>query len=75
MSDGCRDVVDELHTFLDGEVGPEYAAAITEHLAECPPCEDRAAFERRVRELIATKCTDCAPVELRERIILQLFRS
>ena len=72
MSDRCDEVVTELHTYLDGEVGPEYAALISEHLADCPPCEDRAEFERRVRELVASKCTECAPPQLRDRI-QQLF--
>ena len=75
MSDDCGKVISELQTYLDGEVGPDFAQAVAAHLHECPPCEDRAEFERRVRAIIAAKCTDCAPVDLRERIMLELFSS
>ena len=68
MDDGCRQVLRELQMFLDGESVEELQSIISRHLDECSPCYDRAEFQREVRVLIASKCTDCAPPGLLERV-------
>lgn len=35
----CRELVDKLIEYLDGELTAEEAQRIREHLCECPPCE------------------------------------
>jgi mycothiol system anti-sigma-R factor len=69
MGDDCDQSLRELQVYLDGELRPEVRDIVAAHLADCPPCEDRAEFERRVRALVAASCHECAPVELRERIL------
>lgn len=69
MKDSCREVLEELDTFLDNECGQDLAASVRKHLGDCPPCMDRAGFERALRELIASKCRDAAPSGLVDRII------
>lgn len=69
MKDTCREVLEELELFLDNECGEDLAASVQRHLGDCPPCMDRADFERALRELIASKCRDAAPSGLVDRIV------
>ena len=73
MDDGCRQVLRELEMYLDGEDAEELHATIERHLSGCGPCFDRAEFQREVRLLIATKCTDAAPPGLLERVTSRLW--
>ncbi len=61
MSDKCDALLERLETFLDGECPQDVEAAVEEHLRLCPPCLDRADFERKVRQLVASRCRDHAP--------------
>jgi mycothiol system anti-sigma-R factor len=69
MDEHCRQILDDLETFLDGEchVGG-LEEAIRLHLAGCQPCLERADFQRALRTLIATRCKDVAPSGLLERV-------
>lgn len=69
MNEPCREVLAELDVFLDGECGDNLERAVREHLGECPPCVDRADFQRELRKLIASKCREPAPSGLLDRII------
>ena len=68
MDDGCRQVLHELQVYLDGECADELQAVLARHLQDCPPCFDRAEFQSELRRIIASKCTDCAPPGLMERV-------
>ncbi len=74
MDDDCRRVLDELWVYLDRECPNDLASAIHLHIEHCPPCLDRAEFELQLRLLIASKCRDNAPADLRERITARLLR-
>jgi anti-sigma factor (TIGR02949 family) len=71
MSD-CGEVLKRLERYLDGECPKNLEAIVQAHLEQCPQCLDRADFERNLRALIASKCTDAAPSGLLDRIIAQL---
>jgi mycothiol system anti-sigma-R factor len=71
-SDECREALERLGAFLDGELGEVTSARLEEHLDGCAPCTDRAGFEGKIRELVRQGCVDEAPPALRERIRLQL---
>lgn len=64
----CHDAVHELYHYLDGELTDEKRTAIARHLDLCPPCADGFDFEGELRRLIARKCRDDVPPELRQRI-------
>jgi anti-sigma factor (TIGR02949 family) len=68
----CRDALDDLERYLDHECGPELEAAIRTHLGDCPPCLDRAGFERELRAIVARCCRDAAPSGLLDRVIADL---
>ena len=57
---------------LDGELTVFKRQEIRRHLDDCPPCAKGFDFEMELRQVIASKCRDEVPVELRERIAIQL---
>jgi mycothiol system anti-sigma-R factor len=69
MSEHCDETLAELYTYLDGELTVEIRERIKVHLDDCPPCGDIAVFEVELRRVIASKCIDRVPDELRARII------
>ena len=72
MKDPCQDVLEDLERFLDRECPQDMEAVIAHHLAACPPCGDRAEFERQLRAIVASKCRDQAPAHLVQRITLEI---
>ena len=72
MADDCREVMRDLHVFLDGECETAVERVITTHLHDCPGCENRLDFERHVRIVVSRGCRERAPEELLERILQQL---
>ena len=65
---GCSDAVRRLYDFLDGELDNDRRASIRRHLEECPPCLEAFDFENELRVLIARKCRDQVPDNLRNRV-------
>ena len=69
MSDKCDETIAELYTYLDGELTEEIRARISFHLEDCPPCGQIAEFEVELKRVIASKCVDRVPDELRAQIL------
>jgi mycothiol system anti-sigma-R factor len=69
MSDKCDETLAELYTYLDGELTVEIRQQIRVHLDDCPPCGKVAVFEEELRRVIAAKCVERVPDELRARIL------
>jgi len=69
MADGnCEDALEELYSFLDGEIDDLRRAHIIRHLDDCTPCLEVYDFHAELRVLISNKCRDEVPRELRDRI-------
>lgn len=64
----CDDAIVRVYYYLDGELTTWKRRAIARHLDECPPCAQGFDFEIEIRRVIATRCRDEAPIELRRRI-------
>ncbi len=64
----CDATLAELYGYLDGELTVEVRERIRVHLDECPPCGDIHHFEAELRKVIALRCIDRVPDELRARI-------
>jgi anti-sigma factor (TIGR02949 family) len=64
----CQQALAELERFLDGELPTSEIGRVSEHLAACYPCTDRATFEEQLRAVVRRGCVDAAPDDLVERI-------
>jgi mycothiol system anti-sigma-R factor len=68
MKPECESALRHLYEFLDGELTVERRTSIRVHLDECPPCLGAHDFELELRQVIARRCQDRVPDELRLRI-------
>ena len=64
----CSEAVEVLYHFLDGQLTEERRILIRRHLDDCPPCLDAFDFEAELRVVIAHKCRERVPDELRWRV-------
>ena len=70
----CQEALDRLYEFLDGELTPDAAAAVREHLEACAGCVGLYDFERAyLRFLEARTRAVGAPAHVRHRILQELF--
>jgi mycothiol system anti-sigma-R factor len=69
----CREVIEEVYLYLDGEMDSRRRDVIREHLDECAPCLRKFGLEQDVKALVARCCGgDVAPEGLRERLVVRL---
>jgi mycothiol system anti-sigma-R factor len=64
----CESALEELYLFLDGELTDERRVTIRSHLDGCSPCFEAFDFEAELRIVIAHRCKDSVPDQLRDRI-------
>lgn len=64
----CDDAIHKIYGFLDGELTVWRRREILRHLDECPPCAQGYDFEMELRQVIAMKCRDEVPPQLKRRI-------
>jgi mycothiol system anti-sigma-R factor len=57
-----------MHHYLDGELAVWRRWKIRRHINRCPPCADGFVYEVEFRQVIATRCRDQRPDDLRRRI-------
>jgi mycothiol system anti-sigma-R factor len=65
----CEDALTELYRYLDGELDDETRAKISAHLDGCSPCLEAFDFELELRRVVATRCQEKVPDQLRFRIL------
>ena len=68
----CEKASARMYRYLDGELTVWRRWKITRHLHRCPPCADGFDFEVDVREVVAIRCRDDVPPELKRRIAAAL---
>jgi len=72
----CREVEKFIHAYLDGEFDEGEWAAIRVHLDQCQPCQRRAQFEERFREVLKSSLQPApAPAGLRLKVVQALQSS
>ncbi len=66
----CEQALRDLEAYLDGELEPSTLRALEVHFDDCPPCSSRAEFQRRLKVLVAGKCSSTSevPATLKARI-------
>jgi mycothiol system anti-sigma-R factor len=70
MKEICRETLEQVYLFLDGEGLPEDAREeIQAHLEACAPCYQRYGLEKEVTALLARlRGADVCPESLRSKI-------
>lgn len=69
----CREVLDRVFEYLDGEMGQIDVARIQQHLDECGPCLKQYDLDVVVKALLRRSCAcEQAPQELREQILVRI---
>ncbi|MDA8062929.1 MAG: mycothiol system anti-sigma-R factor [Actinomycetota bacterium] len=65
---GCREALDVLYHYLDGELDEERRAVIHYHLERCSPCLEAFDFEAELKLVVAQRCRESVPESLRDRV-------
>ena len=68
----CAEALQELYTFLDGELTVEKREHIRHHLDDCNPCLEAFDFEAELRIVISAKCKEAVPQDLKDKILRAL---
>ncbi|MCW2879919.1 MAG: hypothetical protein JWQ95_4019 [Sphaerisporangium sp.] len=69
----CKEVLDRVYTFLDGELDDRRRSDIREHLDECGPCLEEYGLENVVKQLVAKHCgCDTVPEDLRSKVLQRI---
>jgi mycothiol system anti-sigma-R factor len=68
----CQAALNELYTFLDGELTDARRSLIAHHLDDCNPCLEIYDFEAELRMVIQKRCQEEVPETLRLRVEAQL---
>jgi mycothiol system anti-sigma-R factor len=69
----CREVIEQVYLYLDGEMTDDEGAHIRQHLDECSPCLREYGVDQDIKTLIARKCgCETAPSELKLRVLARL---
>ncbi len=64
----CEESIHHLYHFLDGELTEDRRRELQAHLDSCAPCVGKYEFEAELRRVIADRCKDHVPDELRRRV-------
>lgn len=69
----CRHIQTSIHDYLDGELPVTAALIVSDHVRHCGDCADAIRVEAAVRARLQECCsTDCAPTQLRLRIMTHI---
>ena len=72
MSDECADYLEQIVYLIDNELDAADCAAVRLHLDTCNPCLERYDLQRTVKSLVARSCSESAPDELRQRVLVRI---
>ncbi|HTY70903.1 MAG TPA: mycothiol system anti-sigma-R factor [Actinomycetes bacterium] len=69
----CREALERVYSYIDGEIPDEEKLRIRQHLDECAPCLRQYGIEQEVKVLIARCCgAETASRELRSRVLSRI---
>ena len=70
----CFEVITEMDYFIDGELPFKRMQSVSQHLTDCPGCDEKYKAELRFREAVKTKlpkrcCTESLMNNVREVVM------
>jgi len=71
----CRDVIEFLRAYLDGELPADTRARFEEHLDACPPCLDYLDSYRATIALASEAFAEAGPDELADAVPEELVQA
>lgn len=69
----CREAIEELWAFIDGELPADRADDVHRHLEACRDCHPHYDFQRAFREFLRAHSGCTMPSGLRRRVFLRLL--
>jgi mycothiol system anti-sigma-R factor len=70
--ESCADFLDRIVYLLDNELDDSEIREVRVHLDECAPCLERYDVQRTIKTIVARSCSESAPDDLRQRVVVQL---
>ena len=68
----CADYLERIVYFIDNELDEADCSEVRMHLDTCNPCLEKYDLQRTVKSVVARSCSEAAPSELRERVMIRL---
>ncbi|MEV1167750.1 mycothiol system anti-sigma-R factor [Nonomuraea sp. NPDC049784] len=69
----CREVLDKVYAYLDGELTESDVVDIRVHLDECGPCLKEYDLDKAVKALVHKHCgCDPVPADLRSKVLARI---
>jgi mycothiol system anti-sigma-R factor len=68
----CADYLERIVYFIDNELDEADCGEVRRHLESCNPCLEKYDLQRTVKSVVARSCSEAAPAELRQRVMLRI---
>ena len=68
----CADYLERIVYFIDNELDEADCSVVRAHLDSCNPCLEKYDLQRTVKSVVARSCSEPAPAEVRDRVLLRL---
>jgi mycothiol system anti-sigma-R factor len=69
----CTEVLERVHSYLDGELDAPDIAKVRQHLDECEPCLKEYGLDQLVKKLVNKHCGhDRPPEALRAKVLIRI---
>ncbi|MEQ4498406.1 mycothiol system anti-sigma-R factor, partial [Nocardioides kribbensis] len=68
----CADYLEQIVYFIDNELAEADCDAVRVHLDTCNPYLEKYDLQRTVKQIVARSCSESAPDELRQRVMLRV---
>ncbi len=68
----CADFLEQIVYLIDNELDAADCAMVRAHLDSCNPCLEKYDLQRTVKAIVARSCSEAAPAELRQRVLLRI---
>ncbi len=69
----CREAVEQLWAYIDGELSEDQQEQVHEHLVACNGCYPYYDFQKAFRAFLRRSSKETVPPALRRRIFLRLL--
>ncbi len=68
----CADFLERIVYLIDNELDETDCSEVRMHLESCNPCLEKYDLQRTVKAVVARSCSESAPDELRQRVMVQI---